>query len=337
MNKNLLVVAEIGVNHNGDLNQAIRLIEAAKNSGADAVKFQTFRAETLVSRNAPKVPYQISGSQESHFEMIKKLELTKSDFLVIKENCEANGLKFISTPYDIESADFLDSIGLDYFKTASADLIDLPLHKFIAGTRRPTIIATGMSTIDEINECIDIYKNVKGNIYALLHCVSNYPCSDQSINLNVMQSMGKSFNLPIGFSDHSVGYFASLMAFTLGAVVIEKHFTLDKMQNGPDHKASSTPGEFAELVNSLRKAQIILGDPEKKIQVEEMDMRTYSRKSLVAAKNLYAGEIIKKADLRVLRPGNGIAPKFLEIIVGMILLNDVKEGSVVEWTDLNEK
>jgi N,N'-diacetyllegionaminate synthase len=337
MNKKLLIVAEVGVNHNGDLNQAVRLIEAAKYSGADAVKFQTFKAEELVSNSAPKVPYQISGSRESHFEMIKRLELTESDFINIKQCCVINDLKFISTPYDVGSALFLDSIGLDYFKTASADLIDLPLHRFIARTRRPTIIATGMSTIDEIKECIDIYKCEGGNIHALLHCVSNYPCSDQSINLNVMKSMANIFDTPIGFSDHSIGYFASLMAFTLGAVVIEKHFTLDKMQSGPDHKASSTPQEFLELVNSLRRAEIILGDPEKKIQIEEEDMRAYSRKSLVAARNLFAGEVIQKKDVKVLRPGTGIPPKFLDNIVGMSLLNDLDGGSVINWTDLNGK
>jgi N,N'-diacetyllegionaminate synthase len=337
MKNELLIVAEIGVNHNGDLNNAIHLIEAAKYSGANAVKFQTFKAESLVSISAPKVPYQISENQESHFEMIKKLELTESDFITIKNCCEINGLKFISTPYDVSSALFLDSIGLDYFKTASADLIDLQLHKIISRTGRPTIIATGMSTISEVKECIDIYKSEKGNVHALLHCVSNYPCSEQSINLNAMKSMANIFNIPIGFSDHSIGYFASLMAFTMGAIVIEKHFTLDKSQKGPDHKASSTPKEFLELVNVLRRAELILGNPEKQIQTEEEDMRAYSRKSLVTARNLLAGEVIQKVDIKILRPGTGIAPKFLDRIIGMSLLNDLSEGSIIKWTDLNGK
>ena len=251
------LIAEIGVNHNGSMDLAKEMILSAKESGADAVKFQTFKAELLVATGTPKVEYQkeTTKSNESHFDMLKKLELTDDDHVVLFDFCRSNKINFLSTPYDIESAKFLKKLGVNLFKTASADIVDHSLHEFIAATGIPSIIATGMATMKEIEDVIKIYNKENNSNFILLHCVSNYPCSDSALNMNAINSIKEKFNCPIGYSDHSIGNLASILSISYGAKLIEKHFTLDKTLPGPDHKASSTPEEFKELVSDIRRAE----------------------------------------------------------------------------------
>ena len=295
----IYLIAEIGVNHNGDINVAKKMIDAAKGSGADAVKFQTFQAESLVSENTPKVKYQESttNKNESHFEMIKKLELSRESHYILKDYTEKVGLDFLSTPYDINSAKFLKELGVKFFKTASADLVDFPLQDFIANTGIPSIISVGMATLGEIEEVVNIYRKANNENVILLHCVSNYPCSDKSLNMKVMKTLSCTFGLPVGFSDHSIGITASILSIAFGAKLIEKHFTLDKNLIGPDHKASSTPEEFKELATSIRRAEDMLGSPIKYCQIEEGQMKNVSRKSLTTTRDINKGEILDKEDL----------------------------------------
>ena len=282
------IISEIGVNHNGDIDLAKQMIKASKEAGADAVKFQTFTAKSLVSKATPKVEYQkeTTNEKESHYEMIQSLEMSKEDHIPLIEYCKDLRIEFISTPYDIDSAKFLHEVGVKIFKTASADIIDLPLHEFLASTAKPVIISTGMATLEEVDEVIEIYKAENNMNITLLHCVSNYPCKFESLNLSVISSLKDRYNLPVGYSDHAVGCMPAVASIALGASVIEKHFTLDKNLSGPDHKASSTPDEFKELVDLIRLAEISMGDPIKRVQEEEKQMRAVSRKSLFFSKNL---------------------------------------------------
>lgn len=311
------VIAEIGVNHNNNLKIAKKLIKEAKSSGADAVKFQTFSAEKLVIPGTRKVKYQKKNfkDKESHYEMIQHLELSKLHHKILFDYCKKIKIEFISTPYDVDSAKFLTKIGVNIFKTASADIIDYELHKYISQTNKPVIISTGMSSIKEISETIKIYKNNKKNI-SLLHCVSNYPCSYSSLNINSLKLLNETFNCPIGYSDHSKDNSAACLAIALGSKIIEKHFTLDKNMHGPDHKASCTPSELKKLVMDIRKTELILGKKEKKKQKEENEMASISRKSLYYIKNLKKNSIISKDSILALRPGNGISPMNLPKILG---------------------
>ena len=264
----LLLIAEIGVNHNGNIKLAKELINSAIQSGADAVKFQTYRTECLVSQKTPKVAYQelTTPASENHFQMLKNLELSFDEHLTLKNYCDSKSIKFLSTPYDVECASFLhEELDIQMFKTASADLIDLPLHDYIASTGKPSIISVGMATIDEIEQTLEIYKKAKNSNIILLHCVSNYPCTPSSLNLRNLCTLQDSFDLPVGFSDHSLGSEAATLSVALGAKVIEKHFTLNKNLEGPDHLASSNPDEFKILKNSIRLAEIMLGSKEKNV------------------------------------------------------------------------
>ena len=330
------IIAEIGVNHNGDLGLAKKLVYAAKESGADAVKFQTFKASTLVSPSTPKVQYQLTTStaNETHYEMLKRLELTKQAHIELFLYCNELGIEFLSTPYDIESAAFLIEMGVRYIKTASADLVDLPLQRFIAGSGRPAIIATGMATLGEIERVVGIYAQNRNEDIILLHAVSNYPCSDASLNLRVMQTMANAFSLPIGFSDHSNGYMGAVLSVALGAKVIEKHFTLDKSMQGPDHKASSTPAEFTELVKSVRRAEVMLGSSRKICQPEERQMSEVSRKSLTLIRDMKAGEVLTNLEIGLMRPGTGIEAVFYEKFVGKVLRIDLSAGHQLKWLDI---
>lgn len=333
----LLLIAEIGVNHNGDNKLAKELINSAIQTGADAVKFQTYKTECLASRKTPKVPYQelTTLASENHFQMLKKLELSFDDHLTLKNYCDSKSIKFLSTPYDVESATFLhEELDIEIFKTASADLIDLPLHEYIASTGKPSIISVGMATIDEIEDTLEIYKKAKNSNIILLHCVSNYPCTPSSLNLRNLRSLQDSFDLPIGFSDHSIGCEAAMLSVALGAKVIEKHFTLDKNLDGPDHLASSNPDEFKMLTNSIRLAEIMLGSKEKICQLEEIQMREISRKSISLRRDMIKGDVITKEDLCCLRPGYGISPMALPKVIGSTLKNDLSAETQLNWQHL---
>lgn len=336
--KQVFIIAEIGVNHNGDIDLAKRLIDAAKKSGADAVKFQTFSARLLAAPTTPKVLYQESTTlaSESHLEMLERLELTREQHIELAQYCQETDIDFLSTPYDIESAIFLDSIGVRFFKTASADLVDLPLHRYIASTGKPTIVATGMGDLGEIERVVKIYEMANNFNLILLHCVSNYPCSDESLNMMSMNTLGAAFDLPYGYSDHSLGFLSSIIAVSRGAKVIEKHFTLDREMMGPDHKASSNPSEFSELVFNVKRAEKMLGIKRKGRQIEERQMAAISRKSIVLARSIRSGDVLTMGDFRLQRPGNGLDPSFIEKLVGMALRKDLAEGSQLRWSDLED-
>jgi sialic acid synthase SpsE len=225
-------------------------------------------------------------------------------------------------------------LGVKLFKTASADLVDLPLQRYIASTGKPTIVATGMASLGEIDQVVDLYEEAGNPNLVLLHCVSNYPCSAQSINLRAMNTLAQAFSLPVGFSDHSEGFLAAVIAASMGAKVIEKHFTLDKAMSGPDHRASSTPEEFAQLVQNVRQAEVMLGSPRKTCQSEERQMATVSRKSIVLARSMQVGEEITLSDIRMMRPGTGLGANLIPKVVGQKLRTDLDVGHQLTWADL---
>ena len=331
------IISEIGVNHGGCVETAKKMIKASKEAGANAVKFQTFTAEALVSRKTPKVEYQklTTNKDESHFDMIKSLEFKRDDHLPIISYCQSLDIDFISTPYDIESAHFLDKLGVDIFKTASADIVDLPLHEFLASTGKNVIISTGMATLGEIESVLNIYRRNNNNNVVLLHCVSNYPCKFDSLNLKVIQTLQHSFHVPIGYSDHAKGVYPAVISVALGAKVVEKHFTLDKDMIGPDHKASSTPKEFKALVEAIRTAEISLGSPVKQVQDEEVQMRLVSRKSLFVSKNIAKNTLICEDDLTLKRPGTGLSADLISKIVGTKALRTLKQGEMIQYGDFS--
>ena len=330
------LIAEIGVNHNGNPTLARELVVAAKRAGADAVKFQTFTAASLVTPGTPKVEYQTrtSSPDESHHDMLERLELSEVAHRDLFAFCAATEIEFLSTPYDIESARFLATLGVTQFKTASADLVDLPLQDFIASTRIPAIVATGMASLGEVEQAVNVYRHHGNADFVLLHCVSNYPCSDESLNLRAMRTLAAAFGAPVGFSDHSDGFLAAATSVALGAKVIEKHFTLDKTMPGPDHRASSTPEEFAELVANVRRAERILGSANKVPQAEEQQMAQVSRKSLVATRELRAGSLIQAGDVRLMRPGSGLPASAIPAIVGRRTTRDIAALERLHWRDV---
>lgn len=332
----ILLVAEIGVNHNGDMTMARELIAAAKDAGADAVKFQTFTAATLVTARTPKVRYQheTTSRDESHFEMIRFLELTLDSHGKLFSTCQSLGVEFISTPYDRESVRFLDRLGVQRFKVASADIVDLPLLEEIAQTGRPTLLSVGMATLGEIEIATGHMQKSDAGEITLMHCVSNYPCSDTSLNLMVLSTLQHAFHVPIGYSDHSQGCEAAVLSVALGATVIEKHFTLDKSLPGPDHAASATPEEFQRLATAVRRAEVMLGSPIKRRQPEEQQMAAVSRKSITLIKSKATGETIDESDLMMMRPGIGLPAVFWEDIVGKTARHPLPKHHQIGWVDV---
>jgi N,N'-diacetyllegionaminate synthase len=336
--KKCLLIAEIGVNHNGDMTLAKKMITEAKLAGADAVKFQTFTAKSLASEKTPKVDYQkkLTPGDESHYEMLERLELTKADHFLLADFCKKIDITFLSTPYDIENAKFLqEEMDVELFKTASADLVDLPLHEYIASTLKPVIVSVGMASMGEIEDVIKIYQSYKNNNVVLLHCVSNYPCKSESINMEVLSTLTQAFQLPVGYSDHSVGPEASILSVAYKAKVIEKHFTIDKNLDGPDHLASTTPSEFTTLSGSIRKAESMLGSPVKEIQEEELQMAKVSRKSMHFSRDMNLGEVIQENDIVLMRPGSGLYISLLPHILKRKLNASIKKGSMVSFSDFS--
>ena len=336
MMKKIVIIAEIGVNHNGNVNLAKKMIREAKKCGADIVKFQTLFADEFVKLDTNKVKYQLANTsrKENHYQMIKKLELNKSDFIEIKKYCDKIKIEFLSTPYDLKSVALLEDLKVKQYKVASADLVDMPLHKKILLTKKPVILSVGMASIAEIKKTVEFYKKNKMSKITLLHCVSNYPCSAKSLNLKTIIRLKKSFNLPVGFSDHSKGNLAAILSVGLGATVIEKHFTLDKSLPGPDHKASLTPREFSVLVKTVRKAEIILGTDQKKCQLEEKEMRRTMRKSITLRQSMKRKQIIKESDLIMKRPGNNLNGQKISLVIGKKLKKDLQKNHQLRLKDL---
>ena len=313
----IFLIAEAGVNHNGDYNTALKMIDKAKESGADAIKFQTFVAENLVSRSAAKAEYQkeTTDPNESQLSMIKRLQLSWDAFRNLKSYADKIGIKFMSTPFDHDSIDFLAELGVDIFKIPSGEITNLPYLMRIGKLKRRVILSTGMSTLHEIKDAIAILKKYGTDDITLLHCNTAYPTPYKDVNLNAMGTLRESFGLPVGYSDHTKGIEVPVAAVALGAVVIEKHFTLDRNMEGPDHKASLEPDELKAMVTSIRNIEDALGSSEKRLTESEAVNRDIARKSIVAKCDIKAGTVFSEENITVKRPGNGISPmKWFEVL-----------------------
>ena len=328
------IIAEAGVNHNGSVELAKKLVDAAKEAGADAVKFQTFKTKNLVTKNARKAEYQIKNSgEESQYEMIKKLELSDDEFWEIAKYAEDKGLIFLSSPFDEESVDLLDEIDIPAFKIASGEITNFPLLKHIAKKQKPVILSTGMSTIGEVEEALQLIEKYNDNII-LMHCLTNYPAKKEDANLNVIKTLEYAFKKPVGFSDHTSGIEMSVAAVALGSCVIEKHFTIDKNLPGPDHKASLEPHEFSAMVKAIRNVEKGLGNGVKKPTTEEIEIKKLVRKSIVTKEDIPKGSILTEEMLDIKRPGTGIEPKYIKELIGRELIENVKKDNLLKWNQL---
>ncbi|HBW34977.1 N-acetylneuraminate synthase [Desulfosporosinus sp. BICA1-9] len=329
---NIFIIAEAGVNHNGDVSIAKELIDAAKSAGANAVKFQTFKAEHLVSKVAQKADYQkqVSETDESQLEMLKKLELSYDDFKDLKKYCEEKGILFLSTAFDFDSIDFLESLEMPIYKVPSGEITNLPYLMKIASTGKPVIMSTGMSDLDEVGLALEVLRDNGVGTMTLLHCNTQYPTPFEDANLKAMLTLKERFGLAVGYSDHTLGIEAPIAAIALGATVIEKHFTLNKSLVGPDHKASLDPQELKAMVTSIRNIEVALGDGIKQPSVSEIMNKEVARKSIVARRNIVKGEIFTQDNLTVKRPGNGISPmKWFEVL-GMSAMRDFCEDELID-------
>lgn len=330
------VIAEAGVNHNGDIELAKKLVEAAAAAGADAVKFQTFAAERLATATAPKADYQkrTTGTEESQFEMLKKLELSEEAHAVLLRHCEKHGILFLSTPFDEKSADLLRRIGVAAIKTPSGELTNLPYLGHVASFGLPLIVSTGMANLAEVEAAVGTIAAAGAPPLSLLHCVSNYPTAPAEVNLRAMATLAAAFGVPVGFSDHTEGNPIALAAVARGACVIEKHLTLDRTLPGPDHQASIEPEEFAALVRGIRAIELALGDGRKRPTAGETKVAAVARRSVVAAHALPAGRVLALDDLALRRPGTGLAPAMLPQVVGRKLKLPVQAGDLLAWSQL---
>jgi len=327
------IIAEAGVNHNGDINLARKLVDTAVEAGVDAVKFQTFISEDIVTCHAEKADYQKENTgsrQQSQFDMLKKLELSFDKFREIKTYCGQKGIVFLSTPFDHKSVDFLDELGVPAFKVASGEINNLPLLSHIASKEKPIILSTGMSTLEEVEEALEVIHKIHNSNTVLLHCTSEYPARVEDVNLRAMKAMHQAFHLPVGLSDHTMGIEISLAAVAMGASVIEKHFTLDKDLPGPDHKASLEPQELKALVKAIRNIEKAMGDGIKTPTRSEMNTKLIARKSIVAAVDIKKGELLNAESLTVKRPGNGINPMRWNELIGRKAVRDFKKDELIE-------
>lgn len=327
------IIAEAGVNHNGDVNLAKKLIDAAREAGADVVKFQTFRAEELVVKGAEKAKYQkrTTGKEESQFEMLRRLELSEEMLFDLKDYADSQGIAFLSTPYDEGSVDLLVRLGVPALKISSADITNHPLLAHIAAKKLPVILATGMSSLGEVEEAVEVIANGGNQQIILLHCVSSYPAKIEDINLKAMETLRYAFELPVGLSDHSIGITIPVAAVALGACVIEKHFTLDKNLPGPDHRSSLEPHELKEMIRSIRDVEKALGDGVKRPMAEEEENKKAARRSIVARVDIPEGVIITQEMLDIKRPGTGIEPKYIENVIGKISKANIRKDEPLVW------
>ncbi len=331
-NQQVFIIAEAGVNHNGKLALAKKLVDAAKKAGADAVKFQTFKAENLVIKNVKITNYQKRnlGKNETQLAMLEKLELQYGDFVKLKKYCDKKKIIFLSAPHSPDAIDFLEPL-VPAFKVGSGDLTNLPFLEKIAQKKKPIILSTGMATLKEVKEAVRVIKRKGNKRIILLHCTTNYPCPLPEVNLRSMLTLKKEFNLPVGYSDHTQGNIVPMMAALIGASVIEKHFTLDKNLPGPDHKASLDPAEFKEMVKVIRIAQTVLGSGSKKPTKSEEEIKKVIRKSIVASRDINKGEKISESMLSIKRPGTGIEPKYFNKIIDRKARQNIKKDELISW------
>jgi len=338
--KNSFVIAEAGVNHNGEVGLAHKLIDAAVKAGADAVKFQSFVSEELVTPEAPNTTYQVktTGKQDGQYKMLKALELTAENQAELKDHCTEAGILYLCTPYENLSADMLDKMDIAAFKIASTDTTNIPFLRHIASKGRPVILSTGMSTIGEVEQAVDTLSagGLDGNII-IMHCTSQYPAPIHEANLRAILTMEQAFSCPVGFSDHTPGLGASPWAVAVGACAIEKHFTLDSNLPGPDHRTSLEPSELTELVRTVRDVEASLGDGIKRLMPSELANKPLMQKSLVARRSIRAGEIITPENLTCKRPAMGLSPSWFDRVVGKRAAVDIPKDGIltlasVDWS-----
>ena len=326
----VLIIAEAGVNHNGSLELAKKLVDAAKECGADIVKFQTAKLESLVSKSAPMAEYQKNniGQEKSQSDMLKDLLLAFEDFVELKKYCEEIEIEFLSTPFDIESIYFLKDM-VRLWKVPSGEITNLPYLVEIGKTKMPVILSTGMCEIEEVEAAVEIlFKNGTEDI-TLLHCNTQYPTPYEDVNLRAMNRLKEKFGVKVGYSDHTKGIEVPIAAVAMGATVIEKHFTLDRNMEGPDHKASLEPGELKQMIQSIRNIECALGDEDKKPSASEKPNIKVARKSIVAARKIQAGEIFSEENLTTKRPGNGISPMKWYEVIGKESPRDFEEDELI--------
>lgn len=327
----ICIIAEAGVNHNGSFELALRMVDAAKEAGVDYVKFQTFIPELLVSKYAQKAEYQVenTGNNESQLSMLQKLSLTETQFSQLKDYCDKIGIGFISTPFDLKSIDFLSTLAMDFWKVPSGEITNLPYLEKIARTGMNVILSTGMSDIDEILEAIRILETNGAGKITLLHCNTQYPTPYCDVNLKAMETIANATGKPVGYSDHTQGIEIPVAAVACGACVIEKHFTLDKSMEGPDHKASLDPSELKAMVTAIRNVEDALGTSDKKPTQSESSNKSVARKSIVASKPIQKGELFTEDNITVKRPGNGISPMLWYSVIGQTANKDYSEDELI--------
>ena len=332
MNK-VFIIAEAGVNHNGSIELAKKLIDVASESGADAVKFQTFKAEKLVSKNAQKADYQkqTTDTKESQFDMIKKLELDMDTHKELMAYCKTKNIMFLSTPFDHDSIELLNDLGLEIFKIPSGEITNLPYLRHIGKLNKKAILSTGMADIGEIEDALDILilAGTKKENITVLHANTMYPTPMEDVNLKAMVTIGNSFGIAFGYSDHTLGIEVDIAAVALGACCIEKHFTLDCTMEGPDHKASLEPDELKAMVKAIRNIELALGSSVKKPSKSEIPNMQIARKSIVAKIGIKKGEILSEENIAIKRPGSGINPMRWDEIVGTVATKDYKEDELI--------
>ena len=333
----VFIIAEAGVNHNGSLETARALVDVASQAGADAVKFQTFTAARIASRGAEMADYQkrYSGDSGSQYEMLKRLELDESDHHALAAYCTKKEILFLSSPFDEQAVDLLLQVGVPLLKVGSGEITNLPLLSYIGSKGLPVILSTGMSMLGEVERAVAVLSGQCCPDIALLHCVTEYPAPVEQVNLNAMLTLRQAFALPVGYSDHTIGFEIPVAAAALGARILEKHFTLDKSMPGPDHAASLDPTELALMVRAVRNVEQALGDGIKRPAPCELSNRDVARKSLIAARALAAGETLRREDIAVKRPGSGIAPEYLQRVVGRVVKTDVGADEVLRWEQLS--
>lgn len=330
------IIAEAGVNHNGSLDLALDLVTRARECGADAVKFQTFKAEHLVTRDAASAAYQKRAVPDasSQYDILKALELSEDDFVKIQSHCRAVGIEFLSSPFDEDSAGFLDRLGMRLFKVPSGEITNTPLLEAIGRFGKPVILSTGMSWLSEIEAAINALSLAGAGEIMLLHCVTEYPAPYDQINLSAIQTLAMAFGLRVGYSDHTAGLEIPIAAVAMGATLIEKHFTLDTAMPGPDHSASLPPEDFQCLVESIRHVERARGDGRKRPASCEIPNLEVVRKSITASRSIAAGEVITRSHLTLKRPGSGLAPLWLNAVVGRYARRSIAADELIDWSDL---
>ena len=325
------IIAEAGVNHNGDINLAYQLVDAAKAAGVDCIKFQTFKSENLVSHTAQKAEYQKAATGDSsQQDMLKQLELSFDEFVSLKEYCDRKGICFLSTPFDFESIEFLNSIEMPFWKIPSGEVTNYPYLVALAKTGKPVVMSTGMCEMQEIEDAITVLRENGTSEIKLLHCNTEYPTPYEDVNLRAMKALRDAFGVEVGYSDHTKGIEVPIAAVAMGAAVIEKHFTLDRNMEGPDHKASLEPQELKQMVDSIRHIEAALGSGDKKPSPSEKKNMAVARKSIVAAARIKAGDILTEENITVKRPGNGICPMRWKEVLGTRAVRDFEEDELIE-------